>query len=302
MSTYKQNVISQDDVTLVSEVKNNCRYCKHIKWYKSIIYNMKTLFQTIVTCAVLFVTSTTTVLAQDVTFDLSKYTSIVNDQATCSDGVTSVKYILDQSTKAGAYITGGFFKDTYCLTISSTKKISVIEFDGFAHSTNSAKTTDLNTDSGTLHMHPNETSMWEGNSSSIKVYGESSSTYYVFTKIRIWYVGTSYGKTYVEDPIINVQNGNVTFSSNTEEVSFKYNLQLNTDEKYRMSNGTASVEFPLVIKVHGEAKDMENSTTITKSINLSALYGLKGDTDGDGKLSSSDILVITNNILNKTEK
>lgn len=81
-------------------------------------------------------------LAQDVEIDLSKNTSLVgSDQATWSDGVTTVKYIFDYY-KTGAFLDG-WSRNAYNMTVSSTKTIAVIEFEGERNKKNANKTTNI---------------------------------------------------------------------------------------------------------------------------------------------------------------
>lgn len=151
-------------------------------------------------------------------------------------------------------------------------------------------------------MHPDEVSVWQGSSNSIKFYGDTSNDYYLFTKMRVWYVGTPYGKQYVADPTITAANGKVSFSSTTPGSTFTYNMQLTTDGKLHMCDGTVPLALPFVVNVYGAAAGYENSTTTTKTIPFAILYGKQGDTDGNGRLDLVDLQSIINNLLKKSAK
>lgn len=240
-------------------------------------------------------------LAQDVAFSLTSPTSLSGDKATCTDGIITVNYVMATGNK-GAYMDG-YFSQIYNMVISSTKPVAVIEFDGYPHPTNAAKTIDFTSTAGKIHMHVDEPSVWQdGPSSSFTIKGASSTSYFIFTAMRVWYEGTPYGKQYVADPTIACAGGKVTFASTTPGATFSYNMQLTTDGKLRMCNGTVPLDMPLVVKVKGEAKDCEASSVVEQTIPFASLYGSQGDADGDGRLNIFDLQTVIDNILKKTVK
>lgn len=238
-------------------------------------------------------------LAQDVTFDLSKPTSLSGDKGTCTDGFITAKYVMEYYNH-GAYLDGSM-PSIYNMVITSSKPISVIEFDGYP-STNTTKTLEFTSTSGTLHMHASESSVWEGPASSFTISGASKTAYFIFTAMRVWYVGTPYGKQYVSDPTITAANGKISFATTTPGATFTYNLQLTADGKTRLSTGTASIDGPLVVNVHGEATGYEASSPVKTQVSLSDILGKQGDANGDGRLNLIDLQAIINEILKKNAK
>lgn len=241
-------------------------------------------------------------LAQDVVLDLT-HPDKNEHQSVWSLTRSGVRaeYVPGGSYSSGASIYMDWRGD-YDFKITSSKAIAVIELDGITDSRNGEYTSDVLCTTGTLKMHPNETSIWTGNSTSVSFYGWQRSTRYYFTEARIWFVGTPYGKQYVADPTITAADGKLSFGSATKGATFTYNMQLTTDGKIRMCDGTVPLALPLVVNVHGEAAGFENSTTTTQTIPFATLYGKQGDADGNGRLELADILAIINNLLNKTEK
>lgn len=190
----------------------------------------------------------------------------------------------------------------YDIIVTSSKPIAVIELDGYSDTRNAKNTNDVVSTTGTLKMHPDETSIWTGNSSSVIFRGAQSSSRYFFTEMRFWFVGTPYGKQYVADPTIKAADGKLCFGSATKDATFTYNMQLTTDGKLRMCDGTVALDLPLVVNVHGEAAGYEPSTTTTQTIPFATLYGKQGDADADGRLSTADLQLIINTILKKNAR
>lgn len=204
----------------------------------------------------------------------------------------------------GVTIKGASIYNTwadYDIIVTSARPIAVIEMDGKSDTKYATNTNDVVSTVGTLKMHPDETSIWTGNASSVTFRGAQASSRYYFTEFRIWFVGTPYGKQYVADPIISVSDSSVDFSNTTVGTEFHYTMQFAADGKIHTSTGTVSIDMPLIFNVHGEASGYEPSATVTKSIPLSSLYGKQGDTDGDGRLTTDDVLAIINNLLKTTK-
>lgn len=241
-------------------------------------------------------------LAQDVVLDLT-HPDKNEHQSVWSLTRSGVRaeYIPGGTYSAGAYIYMDWRGD-YDFKITSSKAIAVIELDGITDNRNDEYTSDVLCTTGTLKMHPNETSIWTGNSTSVSFYGWQRTTRYYFTEARIWFVGTPYGKQYVADPTIKAANGKMTFASTTPGTTFTYNMQLTTDGKLRMCDGTVALDLPLVVNVHGEATGYEPSTTTTQTIPFATLYGKQGDADADGRLSTADLQLIINTILKKNAR
>lgn len=241
-------------------------------------------------------------LAQDVVLDLT-HPDKNEHQSVWSLTRSGVRaeYIPSAAYSAGAYIYMDWRGD-YDFKITSSKAIAVIELDGITDNRNDEYTSDVLCTTGTLKMHPNETSIWTGNSTSVSFYGWQRTTRYYFTEARIWFVGTPYGKQYVADPTIKAANGKMTFASTTPGATFTYNMQLTTDGKLRMCDGTVALDLPLVVNVHGEAAGYEPSTTTTQTIPFATLYGKQGDADADGRLSTADLQLIINTILKKNAR
>lgn len=241
-------------------------------------------------------------LAQDVVLDLT-HPDKNEHQSVWSLTRSGVRaeYIPGGTYSAGAYIYMDWRGD-YDFKITSSKAIAVIELDGITDNRNDEYTSDVLCTTGTLKMHPNETSIWTGNSTSVSFYGWQRTTRYYFTEARIWFVGTPYGKQYVADPTIKAANGKMTFASTTPGATFTYNMQLTTDGKLRMCDGTVALDLPLMVNVHGEAAGYENSTTTTQTIPFATLYGKQGDADADGRLSTADLQLIINTILKKNAR
>lgn len=241
-------------------------------------------------------------LAQDVVLDLT-HPDKNEHQSVWSLTRSGVRaeYIPSAAYSAGAYIYMDWRGD-YDFKITSSKAIAVIELDGITDNRNDEYTSDVLCTTGTLKMHPNETSIWTGNSTSVSFYGWQRTTRYYFTEARIWFVGTPYGKQYVADPTIKVANGKMTFASTTPGATFTYNMQLTTDGKLRMCDGTVALDLPLVVNVHGAAQGYEPSTTTTQTIPFATLYGKQGDADADGRLSTADLQLIINTILKKNAR
>lgn len=241
-------------------------------------------------------------LAQDVVLDLT-HPDKNEHQSVWSLTRSGVRaeYIPSAAYSAGAYIYMDWRGD-YDFKITSSTPIAVIELDGITDNRNDEYTSDVLCTTGTLKMHPNETSIWTGNSTSVSFYGWQRTTRYYFTEARIWFVGTPYGKQYVADPTIKAANGKMTFASTTPGATFTYNMQLTTDGKLRMCDGTVALDLPLVVNVHGEAAGYEPSTTTTQTIPFATLYGKQGDADADGRLSTADLQLIINTILKKNAR
>lgn len=255
--------------------------------------------KTLLAASALALLPSVSALAQDVTFDLTNPTSITgSDQGTCTNGVVTVNYVLDYSTH-GAYVQGGWAQSTYCINITSSQSIAVIEFEGQAFAN---KTTNMLCTPGELHMHPAEVSIWQGSATNIKIMGDQSTDQYVFTKMRVWFEGTPYGKQYVADPTITAANGKLKFASTTPGTTFTYNMQLTTDGKLHMCDGTVPLALPLVVNVHGAAEGFENSATTTQTIPFASIYGKQGDTDDNGKLDLVDLQNIIKNLLHQLVK
>lgn len=241
-------------------------------------------------------------LAQDVVLDLT-HPDKNEHQSVWSLTRSGVRaeYIPSAAYSAGAYIYMDWRGD-YDFKITSSKAIAVIELDGITDNRNDEYTSDVLCTTGTLKMHPNETSIWTGNSTSVSFYGWQRTTRYYFTEARIWFVGTPYGKQYVADPTITAANGKISFATTTPGATFTYNLQLTADGKTRLSTGTASIDDPLVVNVHGEATGYEASSPVKTQVSLSDILGKQGDTNGDGRLNLIDLQAIINEILKKNAK
>lgn len=243
-----------------------------------------------------------TALAQDATLDLT-HPDKNEHQSVWSITRNGVKaeYIPEGTYSDGASIYSNWRND-YDIKFTASKAIAVIELDGITDNRSNAYTSDVACTTGTLKMYPNETSIWKGNATAISFYGKQVSTRYYFTEARIWFVGTPYGKQYVKDPVISVNNGVVKFDTETPNASFTYSMQFDADGKVRMCDGTAPLNFPLVVNVQGEAAGYEKSPTTTTTIPLTTLRGKKGDANGDGKVTTQDVQTIVDNLLNKTAK
>lgn len=241
-------------------------------------------------------------LAQDVTLDLTKPDKNEHQSVwSLTRGEVRAEYIPGGSYSAGASIYMDWRND-YDFKITSSKAIAVIELDGITDNRKEEYTSDVLCTTGTLKMHPNETSIWTGNSTSVSFYGWQRSTRYYFTEARIWFVGTPYGKQYVADPVVTPAASKLSFGSATKGASFVYNLQLATDGKTRLSTGTASIDGSLVVNVHGEAEGFEASSPVTQNVSLADLVGKQGDANGDGRLNLIDLQAIINELLQKTVK
>lgn len=241
-------------------------------------------------------------LAQDVVLDLT-HPDKNEHQSVWSLTRSGVRaeYIPSATYSAGAYIYMDWRGD-YDFRITSSKAIAVIELDGITDNRNDEYTSDVLCTTGTLKMHPNETSIWTGNSTSVSFYGWQRTTRYYFTEARIWFVGTPYGKQYVADPTITAANGKISFASETPGTTFAYNMQFVTDGKQRMTTGTVSLNLPLLVSVNGEATGLEKSTTITQTIPLATLSGQKGDANDDGRVNTLDIRAIVDHLLKLSAK
>lgn len=241
-------------------------------------------------------------LAQDVVLDLTHPDKNEHQSVwSLTRSVVRAEYVPGGSYSSGASIYMDWRGD-YDFKITSSKAIAVIELDGITDNRNDEYTSDVLCTTGTLKMHPNETSIWTGNSTSVSFYGWQRTTRYYFTEARIWFVGTPYGKQYVADPTIKAANGKITFGSATKGTTFTYNMQLTTDGKLRMCDGTVALDLPLVVNVHGAAQGYEPSTTTTQTIPFATLYGKQGDADADGRLSTADLQLIINTILKKNAR
>lgn len=239
-------------------------------------------------------------LAQDVVMKMGVPDQTVNGASTLTVNGVTAKYVLGNGIP-GAYIYNPDWS-SYYFTLTSSKPIAVIEMDGKCDTRYATNTADVACTTGELHMHPDETSIWQGNATAITFKGAQKSSRYFFTELRIWFVGTPYGKQYVADPTIKAADGKMNFASETPGTTFTYNMQLATDGKLRMCDGTVALDLPLVVNVLGAAQGYENSTTITQTIPFATLYGKQGDADADGRLSTADLQLIIDTILKKNAK
>lgn len=267
---------------------------------------MDTLYRSIVLLALALLTSVEA-LAQDVTMRFDNipvegtpgYENIRGSIWTYTKDGVKVQYI------PGNILLGACIYNTwadYDIIVTSSQPIAVIELDGYSDTRYATNTSDVVCTTGTLKMHPDETSVWTGKSTSITFRGARASSRYQFTEMRFWFVGTPYGNKYVAEPTVTATNGSITFASETAGTTFTYNVQLTTDGKVRMCDGTVPLNFPLVVNVHGEAAGYEKSPTTTTTIPLTTLRGKKGDANGDGKVTTQDVQTIVDNLLNKTAK
>lgn len=240
-----------------------------------------------------------TALAQDVVMRLGNPDTTVNGTSTLTVGGVTAQYVVGNGT-AGAYIYSPGWS-SYYFTLKSSQPIAVIEMDGKRDTRSATNTADVQCSAGKLQMHPDETSIWQGNATSITFQGAQKTSRYFFTEIRIWFVGTPYGKQYVKDPVISVNNGVVKFDTETPNASFTYSMQFETDGKQHICSGSAPINLPLVVSVQGEAAGCEPSSKVSKTVSLAELYGKRGDANGDGTINIVDIQTIVNNILNNPQ-
>lgn len=238
-----------------------------------------------------------TALAQNVVMNMAQPDSKEDGVSKLTVGGVTAQYILANGTP-GVYIYNPDWT-SYYFTLTSSQPIAVIELDGKSDTRSTSYTADIQCSTGKLQMHPDETSIWQGNATSITFKGARSSSRYFITEIRIWFVGTPYGKQYVKDPVISVSNGLVKFDSETPDASFTYSMQFDADGKVRMCEGTAPLNLSLLFSVQGEASGCEPSSKVSKTVSLGELYGKRGDANGDGVLNVTDVQTIINNLLNQ---
>ncbi len=94
-------------------------------------------------------------------------------------------------------------------------------------------------------------------------------------------------------PTISIVDGGLTFSCETEDVEFIY--EITAKEVKEQSDGKIALGDTYIISVYATKAGYEDSDVVTKDIELSA--GAVGDVNGDGVIDVSDYIGVANIIL-----
>ena len=96
-------------------------------------------------------------------------------------------------------------------------------------------------------------------------------------------------------PTIAFVDGTLTFDCETEGVEYIYHM----DYVPAIDGNGNSVRLPkTMVTVYATKTGYDNSDVATKEINVSGTDGIRGDVNGDGKVSMPDVMFIVNKILN----
>lgn len=87
-------------------------------------------------------------------------------------------------------------------------------------------------------------------------------------------------------PTISIANGKVSFSSETEDVEFIYEIsQVGSGKEVELSN-------KYLIKVYAKKENYDDSEIATAEVDIKS-----GDANGDGLVDAEDIVKVTNIIM-----
>ena len=99
-----------------------------------------------------------------------------------------------------------------------------------------------------------------------------------------------------EKPTISYENGKLTFSCETEDVEYVYEIQ---DADIKRGNGSeVSLTCTYQVSVYATKAGYLNSEVATMNIDMRA-GGVKGDVNGDGVVNVTDVTNTINIILGK---
>lgn len=94
-------------------------------------------------------------------------------------------------------------------------------------------------------------------------------------------------------PVISLQNGELSFSCDTEGVEFVYSITL-PESADGIVGSRVALPTKCRVSVYARKEGMENSETVTKDIEI---CGLNGDINCDGKVTVADAVQIINIII-----
>lgn len=100
-------------------------------------------------------------------------------------------------------------------------------------------------------------------------------------------------------PVINYENGKLTFSSDTEDVTYHYTVTPIAEAEQTTSESTIVIHAPkqYTISVYASKDNYINSETVTKTIDA----GIIADVNRDGKITVADANEIVNIYLGKEQ-
>lgn len=114
--------------------------------------------------------------------------------------------------------------------------------------------------------------------------------------------GTIVGDGEAEDvpkcatPTIKYENGNISFSCETDGVEYHYEV---TDTYIKIgSAATIALKSTYRVTVYATKAGYSNSDVATMDINIAG-GGIEGDVNGDGKVNAADVVRLTNIILER---
>ena len=98
-------------------------------------------------------------------------------------------------------------------------------------------------------------------------------------------------------PMINFENGKLSFNCETEDVEFVYDITSSISGKG--TNVTLPTKTTYIVTVYAKKEGYENSEVATKEIEVSSgTTGIKGDVNEDGTVNGTDIQEVINIIVN----
>ena len=97
-------------------------------------------------------------------------------------------------------------------------------------------------------------------------------------------------------PEIHYANGELSFSCETEGVEYVYSYSAPAVSVPETVGGKVNLPMTYTVTVFARKEGMEDSETVTQEINAA---GVRGDVDGDGKVTVTDAVSVVNIILNK---
>ncbi len=95
-------------------------------------------------------------------------------------------------------------------------------------------------------------------------------------------------------PTIKYENGNISFSCETDDVEYHYEV---TDTYIKIGTAaTVALKSSYRVSVYATKAGYSNSDVATKDINIADI-GIEGDVNGDGEVNAADVVKLTNIIM-----
>jgi hypothetical protein len=222
------------------------------------------------------------------TITINEGTTLLADQAfyMCND-LTSVTF--PNSLK---YIGSSTFQKTSLTSVTFPNSLKYIGYSAFSGCSSLIEVVALPETPPTISTssfpYDNNTKMFDSKIKLLIIEAAqnaylSTSPWNLFPTIEMLGVGVV-DKLKCATPIISFQNGQLTFTCDTEGVTYNYTITCPSSATGTNNSGCVSLGSDITVSVFASKPGYKNSDKATKAINV----GIKGDVDGNGVVDVAD--------------